>query len=557
MANEVKILINAVDNASSVTKGVGLSFTELNQALQLTQQVLGYVDKAFDATVGQFLKYADQVEDLSRVTGMSADETSRLIQVADDLFVEYGTLTAASRILASQGIRPTIDMMAELSDKYLSFTDKNAQATWAVKTFGRQYAEVTKILEAGGAAIRDAAANQPAGLILSEADLENNKQYKQQIDGLNDSMQALGNTLSKGVLPYIVAFVDGLNTILSGDFSGKTAYTNKVLQAQAAALSKVTGETRSLEGAQGKQAAAADALANMSMNDLYNTLNDIENKTYEVTDATSELTDNLDTTGEITGYWAYMMDNASYSASNLEQIARQANEAISEQYIESQAAAKSIGTDLAGAYATLEAAQQGWYDTVAGDVVANLQSMGLNADITKQAIAGVDSVFGTNYLVRENYLDDIEAINLEFSHSQDMDAYKEALGKLAEKYEFSLAPGVKAAQAAVDNLNKALDLLNGKTVTATVIVNYQNTGDVPDGTSNSPSAPGSDTNRGSGNHPKRDAQGNPLPDEENPFGGSGGNTFNFFPATEKAGRAVAGAVVAQARASRTATRMGG
>ena len=72
------------------------------------------VDKALEATVGEFVRYADQVRNFSQITGESAEATSRLIQVTDDYKISADDLAKAQKTLAKEGFNLTTESLAAL-----------------------------------------------------------------------------------------------------------------------------------------------------------------------------------------------------------------------------------------------------------------------------------------------------------------------------------------------------------------------------------------------------------------------------------------------------------
>ncbi len=115
---EIRLVLTGVDNATDDIKKASasvtglqnivsqskMSWTELNSAIGVVSQGLGYVKQAYDAVIAPTLEYAGQVRTLSRTIGQSAEETSRLIQITDDMQIEYSDLATAARVAAKNGI---------------------------------------------------------------------------------------------------------------------------------------------------------------------------------------------------------------------------------------------------------------------------------------------------------------------------------------------------------------------------------------------------------------------------------------------------------------------
>jgi len=109
-----------VKSDDAPVKSTALKFTELASKVQLAQQAFAVIKRVVSETVGTFTTYAKTVEDMARVTGSGAEETSRLIQVADDLQISATDLSTALAGAVRKGINPSVDSIAALSDEYLA-----------------------------------------------------------------------------------------------------------------------------------------------------------------------------------------------------------------------------------------------------------------------------------------------------------------------------------------------------------------------------------------------------------------------------------------------------
>jgi hypothetical protein len=574
MANEVRILINATDNASKVMGGLKGSFTELNSALGVAEKALGYVDKAFDATVGEFTKYADQVENLGRNTGMTAEETSTLIQVADDLFVEFGSLTQAAKALKDNGLSPTIDTLAMLSDRYLAIVDPVERAKFASDNFGRSYQEMTKILEAGGDALRAAAAGQPGGLILSEEDLEANRKYKQSLDNMNDSLMAIKLTIGKKVVPAFSDFLDSLNASLAGlirfdtqakkfadgtedmakeaikagksydEFAKRMLIMKAVLEMNGQAITIPTRAEYELLAA--TEAATVAAEAQATSQDRLSLAN--ANMAYWVGEQTSSLQMAYDAQmdmnqANLEGAYAA---NAAAIAQDLE------NEKLAAAQQKANDAASAIGVDLAAAYATLEQAQKTWLENVGDKAYQALKDTeGLTAQQLQIAAAALVTITGTTAVASDQMNADLAAAAAEYAKTLDVEAYKANILAIAGKFETDLAPAITAAKDEIVKLQTEMDKLSNRHIAVYVDVMYPN-GPLPN--ANSPGGGAPDTGAGGGG-------GGITPPATPNFGGptlgggGGGIVVNMYPATQSAAAAAMNAVITMSKNQGINTRM--
>src|SRR4030067_1479993 len=116
MANEVKILLTATDNASRVIKSATTGLGGMKGGLDSTLKSLtgfglstfgvvgavGALAGGIKKVINETVEYGTKVDDLSRALGTSTEEASKLIQIADDFRNEVGSLQTVFRIALKQ-----------------------------------------------------------------------------------------------------------------------------------------------------------------------------------------------------------------------------------------------------------------------------------------------------------------------------------------------------------------------------------------------------------------------------------------------------------------------
>jgi hypothetical protein len=168
----------------------------------------GYaVKKGFDATVGTMVQYADQVRTTSRATQLGAEESSRLIQMTDDLGVSYEGLEKAIKS-SSDTTDFSIAGLMKTSEEYLKITDAQERAKFAQKQYGKAWIEMVGVLEKGPDAIRAASDAIDDNLILTDEAVKQAREYEINIDNLNDSITGLKIEIGSQLLPVINQLVE-------------------------------------------------------------------------------------------------------------------------------------------------------------------------------------------------------------------------------------------------------------------------------------------------------------------------------------------------------------
>jgi hypothetical protein len=218
MANIVDIILKA--NTAQATAGIKGFGKELDNVVRgltgfslsgigVTAAIVAMGNELKKA-VNEYSDYATAMGKAAELSGITAEEMSRLVQAADDVFVSQEKLTAGFNMALKNGFVPTIENLAKLSDELLAIEDPAQRAEKASKIFGRQWAELAPFLLQGGDAIRRNTAAIEDGLIVTDQAVQENLKYKKSIDDWNDSITALKNTIAGGLLPILTTSMNAV-----------------------------------------------------------------------------------------------------------------------------------------------------------------------------------------------------------------------------------------------------------------------------------------------------------------------------------------------------------
>jgi len=202
MANDVQVNIK-VKSDQQTLKQTSLRFTELASVVGLAKQAFQVAKKVVEETVGEFTTYAKTVEDMARVTGSSAEEVSRLIQVSDDLQISTASLEQAMAGAVRKGIDPSVDSIASLADEYLALAPGLERSKFLTDKFGRSGLEMAKLMEQGGDKIREMGEAVDDSLIITEDAIAANQEYYAAMDNLNDIIQGVKLEFAQGLIPVL------------------------------------------------------------------------------------------------------------------------------------------------------------------------------------------------------------------------------------------------------------------------------------------------------------------------------------------------------------------
>lgn len=196
-------LEESTDGLKEPAEQASFSFTELNSAIGVGKEVIQKLGQAYDETIGVFVEYANQVRELRDVTGMSAEETSRLIQLADDYKISTQQLEMAQKKLASQGKSLSTETLAQMSDEFLRLKDGQEKSKFLFDNLGKSGIAFADIMSKGSAAIREQAAAQNDARILNDKLLAQARLLEMQQNNLNDSVEAFKIRVGSGLVPVL------------------------------------------------------------------------------------------------------------------------------------------------------------------------------------------------------------------------------------------------------------------------------------------------------------------------------------------------------------------
>lgn len=163
-----------------------------------------------DAT-NETANYNKEIRELTQVTGLGAEEISRIVQVGDDWGIGIEQIRTSLEFANKNGLSPTIDNLAKLADEYVNTADKTEFAARLQTIFGRQYADMIPLLAQGGQALRNQADAQNDSLLATDASIKASRDYEVAVDDLNDTFQGLKYTIGNEVIPVMNTLLDNIN----------------------------------------------------------------------------------------------------------------------------------------------------------------------------------------------------------------------------------------------------------------------------------------------------------------------------------------------------------
>lgn len=228
--------------------------------------------------VNNFVNLASEVRNFGRVSGASAEESSKIVAVLDDMEVsseaggkamfKLGTNVAdgGAKLQAfgvevaknKDGTTDLVGTLLNVADAYKSTGDQGERNALVMEAFGRSGKELIPILEQGRKGLEKFFASAENNhQILSQEDLDMAREYELAIDALNDAMGGLQRSAGSALVPVItdlanttamsITEIDQLTGSVGG-LTGVLGFANEAFNPLQMGLSAATGAAKILSG---------------------------------------------------------------------------------------------------------------------------------------------------------------------------------------------------------------------------------------------------------------------------------------------------------------------
>lgn len=173
----------------------------------ITGVTLNTVVRGVKAAVKETTDYAYQVKDLTRLIGSTTEETSRLIQISDDLNISYSQLSTSMEQAIRKGYAPTIKGLQDIAAAYTAIQDPIERSKFLMDVFGRGGAEMGALMELGAQGIQNYNNAIDKGMILSEDQVDNVTAMDVAIGDLGDQLQGFKVQAVSALAPVVSEFI--------------------------------------------------------------------------------------------------------------------------------------------------------------------------------------------------------------------------------------------------------------------------------------------------------------------------------------------------------------
>lgn len=212
----------AADTISSVT---GLNLASLGAGAAIAGMAV-FAKQAVTETVA----YGKSVRDLSKITGNTAEETSRLIQVADDLKISEEELGTALQGAVRKGIDVSVEGLSNLSEQYLKLAPGLERSKFLMDTFGRSGSSMAMMMEQGADGIRNMSAAIDDSLVMTDDAIKAAREFEIAMDDVEDAVQGVKYVLGTPLIKGLTDAANGFMTLVKWNDRVKDAYASQEKQ---------------------------------------------------------------------------------------------------------------------------------------------------------------------------------------------------------------------------------------------------------------------------------------------------------------------------------------
>lgn len=217
-AREYETIVNSITGkteqvAKKLSIGAAATF-DFKAALSslVRAGAITYLVKGLKEVIQTTVDYQKEVKKFQLLSGMSWEDTSRLVAITEDLGVGSGDLEVALKMLSEKGYAPTLTTLEMVADKYLALNTAEDKNKYANDMLGKSYVDLLPLLALGGQGIADMAAGVNKGLLV-----ENGKALQDYTDALNNfnaAKQAAVMGLGGALLPGASALMGFIPDLL-------------------------------------------------------------------------------------------------------------------------------------------------------------------------------------------------------------------------------------------------------------------------------------------------------------------------------------------------------
>ena len=175
-----------------------------------------------------FKDLALQAQDFANRTGAQVEDASRWVEVAGDLGVNVDSVqTAMGKMNTVIGMNPTLFKDLGVDIEYTNtgaldvnatflntiqhlkdITDPAQRAKEGVKLLGKQWKDVSGLIELGAGTLKDSLAKVSDQKVISSEEVDKARAFRDAMDQLRDKMQDVGLEIGQDLIPMVTGLLE-------------------------------------------------------------------------------------------------------------------------------------------------------------------------------------------------------------------------------------------------------------------------------------------------------------------------------------------------------------
>ena len=218
--------------AKDPVDNLSLSITDMYSAMGIAKQGIDLVKGAFDATVGSVVSYDESIRSVSAATGLSAEETSKMLDLTDNFSISTTSLMMAQKNLAKEGYTLNIDTLKKLGNEYTNLGTQAERTTFLISNFGKSGMEFATMFDYGTAAMDKFYNGSADGMVRTKDQIKTTQDLTMAQKDLGDAFQGMINKVVQPDIPNLTKhirqdtenldiFQKSMELIFKGDFAGQ------------------------------------------------------------------------------------------------------------------------------------------------------------------------------------------------------------------------------------------------------------------------------------------------------------------------------------------------
>jgi hypothetical protein len=175
-------------------------------------------------SANQFRDYGLQIQQAMIFTGQSAEETSRMIELADDMGVGFDTLRLGLQNAVKHGFDPSIEGLGKLADEFLTLAPGVERGAYLLENYGRSGFAMGKLMSLGGSGIREAADAIQGSIVMTDQAIAIAEDYRVAADQLSDSWRDVKLAVGAAVAPGLIGAFTIMTELIKEPINQTNAY---------------------------------------------------------------------------------------------------------------------------------------------------------------------------------------------------------------------------------------------------------------------------------------------------------------------------------------------